>query len=178
MKRFDFLRDGERALPETLRAAFASSAMRAPLICAGGIFAAIGIAVAAETYALDAAAHAAQNYEARYATARAAGDAVERVQRQALRSSENADRVRWLRGSGTRVAGGLARVANALPAHAWLTAIDRVPGGYTLSGAAADPAAIAGMFGAFETQFPVLVRVDGAAGSQPARFTLTIEASP
>jgi len=40
------------------------------------------------------------------------------------------------------------------------------------------PAASAARIGAFETQFPVLVRVDGAAGSQPARFTLTIEASP
>ena len=50
MKRFDFLRDGERALPETLRAAFASSAMRAPLICAGGILAAIEAAVSGVTW--------------------------------------------------------------------------------------------------------------------------------
>ena len=178
MKRFDFLRDGDRALPEALQAPFGSSAIRAPLICAAGIVAAIGIAVAAETYAIDAATRAAQGYEARYATARAAREAVARVQRQALRSRGGADRVRRLRGSGARVAGELARIANALPAQAWLTAIDRVPGGYTLSGAAADPAAIAGVLGAFEAQAPVLGSVDGATGSQSARFTITIEASP
>ena len=140
---------------------------------------ALAIAAVAETYATDAASRAAEKDRARYAAVRAAGDAAEREERQALRRSEAADRVRWLRGSGTRIARGLAGIANALPARAWLTAIDRVPGGgYVLSGATADADAIAELFSTFAADAPVLDRVDGAQGSQPARFTFTIEKAP
>ncbi|MGR4065142.1 MAG: hypothetical protein ACLQPV_06810 [Vulcanimicrobiaceae bacterium] len=178
MKRFDFLRDGDSSIIETVRESLAAPALRGPLSCAAVLAIVFALGAAVETVAIRGAQNAARADEAKYAQAQAAMVRVRPEEERTLLESETIDRLRSLRDSGPRVAAGLVRLANALPRAVWLTAVDGTADGYTVSGEAPDVAAVGEVFPSLTGLHPVLGRIDAATRSEPVRFVVSLEAWP
>lgn len=170
MKRFDFLRGGARLRKPPASAPFAPQA-----IAVAGIAFALALAVATELVAIHAAVRRAGD-DARYASARSASALALFQERRTWQLRERRAHMRALQASGRLAAIELSRIAEALPADAWLNSIVRTPGGYELSGSAAGVGAAADLVAALNEKLkgsPVLERLDSAAGDTVA-FRVTI----
>lgn len=124
MIRFDFIRNQQSSTLRRLREIRVPRRLYSAVTALIGAVAIVSGVSLIETYRLHTALTLERQHTDRLATSRAAIVRAHLTYHQLRELIALDERIRQIRGSGSRAAAQLAQVGNRLPAHVWLTAID------------------------------------------------------